>query len=82
MVGVNVVETGQNLVQDALDVLAFEVLVIAGLHQLVQVTVHVLHADVQLVGERVKENVECRDEMRMHGKGAQEDDFAELQAWT
>lgn len=44
---------------------ALEILVIPCLHQLVEVAVHVLHADMQLPGQGVQEDVESGNQVRM-----------------
>ena len=67
MVCVDVVQTRQDLVKNTLDVLAFKVFVVTGLHQLIQVAIHVFHADVKLVGEGVEKDVEGRDEVGVNG---------------
>lgn len=46
VVGVDVFEAGEDLDEDALDAGAVKDLVITLLHELIQVDVHVLHADV------------------------------------
>jgi hypothetical protein len=46
VVGVDVLETLHDLEQDALDTCVVEILVVSGLHQLVQVALHVLHGNV------------------------------------
>lgn len=76
MMGMNVVQTAHNLVEDALDVLGVERLVVSCLHQLVEVAVHVFHADVELSGKGVEEDVQGGDEMRVNGQCAEEDDFS------
>jgi hypothetical protein len=73
-----VVETGQNLVEDAFDVFLVQVFVVSRLHQLIKVTIHILHGDVQFAGERVKEDVEGRDKVRMRGQRSQEDHFPQF----
>ena len=39
--------------------------VVAGLHQLVEIAVHVLHADVEIAGQRIEEDVESGHEVRV-----------------
>jgi phosphotransferase system IIA component len=48
---------------------------------LVEVAVHVFHADVKLAGEGVKEDVECGNKVRMNGEGSEEDDLSQVQTW-
>jgi hypothetical protein len=79
VVRVDMLEALHNLEEDALDAGVVEALVVAGLHQLVEVTLHVLHADVQLLAVGVQEDVEGGDEVRMLREGAEKDDLAELQ---
>lgn len=67
MVSMDVVQTREDLVQDALDMLGVQVLVVSCLHQLVQVAVHVLHADVELAGKGVEEDIQSGNEMGMDG---------------
>lgn len=50
VVSMDVIQTAHNLVEDALDVLGVKSLVVSCLHQLVEVAVHVFHADVELSG--------------------------------
>lgn len=63
VVFVNVLQTGKNLVEDALDAAAVEVFVLARLHELIQITIHVLHGNVQLSAQRVQKYVVCWYEM-------------------
>lgn len=77
---VNVLEAGEDLEQDALDTGAIERLMVASFHQLVQVAVHVLHDDVQLLAKRVEEDVVRRYQMWVVRQRLQEDDFSELRA--
>lgn len=82
VVGVDMVETTQDLVEDTLDMLSVQVFVVSCLHQLVKIAVHVLHGDVQLAGERVEENVKGRDKVRVRRERSKEDHFPQLQAWS
>jgi uncharacterized OB-fold protein len=78
---VDVFQTLHNLEEDALDATVVETLVVASLHQLVQVALHVLHGDMELLGERVQEDVEGGNKVRVVWQCAEEDDFTKLQAW-
>jgi len=80
VVGVDMLEALHNLEQDALDAPIIKRLVIPRLHQLVQIPLHVLHADVQLFAERVQENVEGRDKVGVIWQGPEKDDFSKFQA--
>lgn len=55
---VNVFETLHDLEKNALDAGIIETLVVASLHQLVEVALHVLHGDMELLGVGVQEDVE------------------------
>lgn len=79
LVGVYVVEARQDLEEYGLDGLGLEGLVFSRLHELVEVAVHVLHADVQLLGARVEEDVIRGHQVRVLRQRAQEDDLAEIQ---
>jgi hypothetical protein len=81
VVRVNVFETLHDLEKNALDTGVVETLVVASLHQLVEVTLHVLHGDMELLGVGVQEDVESGNEVRMLREGAKEDDLAEFQTW-
>ena len=63
VVGVDVIQSRDYLVQDALDAGAVQASVGSGLHQLVEIAVHVLHADMQFLGRRIEEDVESRHEV-------------------
>lgn len=63
----DMVETGHDLVEDALDSSGIHTLVVTGLHELVEVTIHVLHADVKFSAQRVEEDVESGNKMGMRG---------------
>lgn len=78
---VNVLEALHDLEKNALDAGVVEAFVIPSLHQLIQVTLHVLHGDVQLLSVRVEEDVQGGDEVGMVGQRLQEDDLTKLQAW-
>ena len=60
---VDVVEAAENLIQDAFDAAAIQAFMISGLHQLVQIAIHILHADVQFLGHRIQEDVESWHQM-------------------
>jgi hypothetical protein len=82
VVGVDMVETLQDLVEDTLDVLSLEIFVVPCLHQLIEIAIHVLHGDVKLAGERIEENIKGRNKVRMRRKSPQEDYLPQLQAWS
>jgi hypothetical protein len=42
---------------------------IAGFHELIQISVHVFHADMELLTEWVEKNIKSRDKMLMWWKG-------------
>jgi hypothetical protein len=46
-----------DLEQNALDAAIIEALVLASLHELVQIAVHILHADMELLAERIKKDI-------------------------
>lgn len=77
---VDVVEAGEDLVENALDDPSIQVFVVSRLHQLVQVAIHVLHGDVEFLRQRVEEDIESRHEVSMIGQCTQEDHFAKLHA--
>jgi hypothetical protein len=64
---VDVFEALHDLEEDALHTSVIETLVIASLHQLVEVTLHILHGDMELLGERIQKDVEGGNQMRMWG---------------
>lgn len=78
VVGVYVVKTRQNLEENALYTSYIHAFVISGLHELIQIAVHVLHADVQFLAVRVEENVEGTNEMGVCGQRFQKNDFSEF----
>jgi hypothetical protein len=80
VVVVNVFQARENLTKDALDTRAVERLVVARLHQLVQVAIHVLHGDVELLAQWVEEDVVRGHEMGVVRERLQENDFTQLQA--
>jgi hypothetical protein len=64
---VNVFEALHNLEEDALHTSVIETLVVASLHQLVEVPLHVLHGDMELLSERIQEDVKGGNQVRMWG---------------
>lgn len=50
---VNMVQAGKNLVENALHAPHVHAFVISRFHQLIQVAVHVFHADVKLFAVRI-----------------------------
>lgn len=60
--------------------LCFKILVVPCLHQLVEIAIHVLHANVQLLAEWIEENVQGGDNVSVVRKCAKKDDFSKLQA--
>ena len=65
VVRVDVFQTLHNLVKDALDAAVVKALVVASLHQLVEVALHVLHSDMKLLSVGVQEDVESRNKVRV-----------------
>jgi hypothetical protein len=65
VVSVDMFQTLHNLEEDALDAAVVKALVVASLHQLVEVTLHVLHSDMELLSVGVQENVESRNKVRV-----------------
>ena len=80
MMVVDVFQTRDDLKQDALYTSTIQTLMIPCLHQLVKIAVHVLHGDMQLLRDRIQEDVKSRDEMRVKRQRTQEDDLPQLQA--
>lgn len=76
LMSVDVVQAGQDLVEDALDTFRVHTFVISSFHQLVQVAVHVLHADVEFPAVGVEENIQGRHKVDVSGECSQEDDFS------
>lgn len=81
IVGMDMFQALHDLEEDALHSSIVQALVISRLHQLIQITFHVLHADVQLLAERVQEDVESRDQMSVGRERPQEDNLSQLQTW-
>lgn len=79
VVCMDVLEALHDLEQDALDASGVQAFVIASFHELVEVAIHILHADVKFLAERVQEDVKCGNEVLVRRQGPEEDDFAELQ---
>jgi hypothetical protein len=79
MMGVDVIETGEDLVQNAFDTPRVHAFVVPRFHELVQVAVHELHAYVQLFTERIQENVECGYQVGMCRQCSEKDDFSQFQ---
>lgn len=73
---VNVIEAGENLVQNALDTAVIQVFMISCLHELIQITIHVFHTYVKLFGYRIKEDLEGRYQVGVVGERAQENDLS------
>lgn len=61
VVGVYVLKSLHDLKQYALDTGVVKTFVIPGLHQLVKVALHVLHANVELLAEGIQEDVQSRN---------------------
>jgi hypothetical protein len=68
LAGVDVFEASEDLEEDALDAVGVERLVVSGLHQLVQVSIHVLHGDVKPPAVWVQEDVQSRHEVGVRGQ--------------
>jgi len=81
VVGVNVLETLHNLEQDAFNTGVVQALVIPRLHQLIQVALHVLHGNVQFLGERIQKDVQGRNQMLMSRQCPEEDNLSQFKAW-
>jgi hypothetical protein len=64
---VNVLQSCEDLEEDALDAVGVQRLVVSGLHQLVQVSIHVLHGNVKPPAVWVQEDVQSRYEVRVRG---------------
>ena len=78
---VDVFKAMHDLEQNALDAAIVQALVVASLHQLVEIALHVFHANVEFLAVGVQEDVEGRDEVRVLRDRSQKDDFSELEAW-
>jgi hypothetical protein len=65
VMGMDMLKALQDLEENALDASTIEALVVAGFHQLVEVTVHVFHANVKLLAEGIEEYIQCRNKMLM-----------------
>ena len=63
----DMVETGQDLEKNAFDAAAVQAFVLTSFHKLVQISIHVLHTDMQLLGRWIQEDLESRNEMRVDG---------------
>lgn len=75
---VDVIEAGENLIQDALDAAVVQVLMISCLHELIQITIHVFHTYVKLFGHGIKEDLQGRYQVGVVGERAQENNLSEL----
>jgi len=62
---VDVLEACKNLKENALYTRVVQRLVVSGLHQLVEVAVHVLHGDVKSPAVGIQEDVKSRDQVGM-----------------
>lgn len=76
IVSVNVIEAGEDLVQNALDAAVVQVFVISCLHELIQITIHVFHTYVKLLGHGIKEDLEGGHKVGVVWEGAQENDLS------
>jgi hypothetical protein len=76
---VDVLESAKDLKEDALDNRIVKWLVVSRLHQLVEITIHVLHSNVQFFAKRVEEDVICRHKVRVGRDRLEEDYFSEVQ---
>ena len=72
-------EALHNLEENALDTGVVEALVVASLHKLVEVTLHIFHSNMKLLRVRVQEDIEGRYEVGVIRNGAKENDFAKLE---
>lgn len=75
----NVLQALHYLKENAFDTAYVETFVIPGLHQLIKIAIHVLHGDVELLAERIQEDIQGWDKVVMRRKRSEEDDFSELQ---
>ena len=76
---VNMIQARQHLEQDTLNTLIIEQLPVLCLDQLVEIPMHVFHADVQLLARGVQKYVQSGNEMIMFRHCFQKDDLPELQ---
>lgn len=77
---VNMVEAREDLVKNTLYAFRIHALMFSSLHQLVEVAVHVLHANVELLAKRVQEDVESRNQMGMGWESSEKYNFAKFEA--
>lgn len=70
VVTVDVLETRKDLIEDALHTSGIQAFVVAGFHQLIKITIHVLHTNMELFAERIEEDVKGRDEVGMCRQGS------------
>ena len=54
---VNMLQTLHDLEQDALDTPSIKTFVVAGLHKLIKITIHILHTNMEFLAERVEKNI-------------------------
>jgi len=80
VVSVDVLEARKDLVKNTLHTSGIQTLVVAGFHQLIKITIHIFHTDMELFAVRVEEDVQGRNEVSMCWQGSQEDDLSEFQA--
>lgn len=53
----NMLKALHDLIEDALNAGCVKTLMVAGLHKLVEIAIHVLHADMKLLTEGVEEDI-------------------------
>jgi hypothetical protein len=80
LMGVDMIQTREDLEQYAFDARAIQAFMVPRFHELIEVSVHILHTDMEFLSQWVQEDIESRYEMRVNGQGAQKNDFAKLQA--
>lgn len=82
IVCVYVIQSGDDLVQDTFHAGTVQAPVGPGLHQLIEIAIHVFHANVQFFCRGIQEYVQSRDKMDVVRQRSQEDDLTELQTWS
>ena len=81
MVRMDMFQALHDLVQYALDATVVQTLMITSLHQLIQISLHILHGDVKLLGEGIEEDIKSWDEMLVGWQCPQEHHFPQFETW-
>lgn len=81
VVGVDMLQPCEDLKKDALHAGTIQPFMISSFHQLIQISVHILHTDMKLSANRVEEDIKRRNKVRMCGKRTQKYDLSKLQTW-